>query len=61
MSCKHCKHCKEPHLCPHCGVELVRIDKISCSWRECQNSECPEYVPEDNTGGEVRYSEEIYE
>lgn len=44
-----------PKKCPHCGNVLTLVKKMYSQWMQCDNDACPDFVPEDNTGGEHRY------
>jgi len=44
-----------PKKCPHCQTVLTVIEKMYWKWMQCDNDLCPDFVPEDNTGGEHRF------
>lgn len=44
-----------PKKCPHCRSDMTVIKKMYSTWMQCDNDDCPVFVPEDNTGGERRY------
>jgi hypothetical protein len=45
-----------PKKCPHCNAVMTFVKKMYYHWLQCDNDSCPAFVPEDNTGGESRYT-----